>query len=196
MSIQDFPLEETRGTKTKRIARVVVREVIETIVLFAIVMGIFRFTIGNYVIEQTSAKPNYNPGDRILVDQQLYKWTGGLKRGDLIVLEGQQGRTERLFKRVIGLPGEKVEVRENHVFINGQQLLETYVDPTNNFANRSSSKSLGPEEYWVMGDNRAGSSDSTSWNTGILSKDVVGRAWIRYYPFDKLQLIHGVTYSP
>ncbi len=172
------------------------REIIETLILFAIVMGVSRVLIGNYMIEQTSAVPNYLPGDRILVDQQIYKYTGGLKRGDLIVLDASVSK-DRLFKRIIGLPGEMLEIRGNQVLINGKALPEPYVTPERNQSNRFSIKrQLGPDEYWVQGDNRDGSQDSRVWNTGIKASEVVGRAWLRYWPLAKIQLIGGITYPP
>ena len=178
----------------RNIGKVVLREILETLVLFAIVMGISRVLIGNYMIEQTSAVPNYLPGDRILVDQQIYKVTGGLQRGDLIVLDASVSK-DRLFKRIIGLPGESLEVRGNQVFINGKLLIEPYVTPERNQSNRFSIKrQLGPEEFWVQGDNRDGSQDSRVWNTGIKASEVVGRAWLRYWPLDKIQLIKGIAY--
>lgn len=159
-------------------------------------MGVSRVLIGNYMIEQTSAVPNYLPGDRILVDQQIYKYTGGLKRGDLIVLDASVSK-DRLFKRIIGLPGEMLEIRGNQVLINGKALPEPYVTPERNQSNRFSIKrQLGPDEYWVQGDNRDGSQDSRVWNTGIKASEVVGRAWLRYWPLAKIQLIGGITYPP
>ena len=188
-------LPQIPGAK-RSLGKVVLREIIETLILFAIVMGVSRVLIGNYMIEQTSAVPNYLPGDRILVDQQIYKYTGGLKRGDLIVLDASVSK-DRLFKRIIGLPGEMLEIRGTQVLINGKVLAEPYVTPERNQSNRFNIKrQLGPDEYWVQGDNRDGSQDSRVWNTGIKASEVVGRAWLRYWPLAKIQLIGGITYPP
>ena len=98
----------------------VLRDIAETIALFVVVFTLSQVLLGNFMIEQRSAYPHYIPGDRILVDKVFYR-LGGLQRGDMIVGRWVNDSTD-VFKRVIGLPGETVQIEDNKVLINGQVL--------------------------------------------------------------------------
>lgn len=165
-------------------SRAVLREIVETIALFLVVFTISQAIVGNFIIEQTSAVPNFLPGDRILIDKVFYRFAG-LRRGDMIVLHCPDGSSQDCFKRVIGLPGDKLEIRQNQVFINGAQINEPYINPEGSDTETSvdpryRSVTLSPTQYYVMGDNRSASGDSR--RRGPIEADtVVGRAWIRYW---------------
>ena len=167
--------------------RVLLREIVETIALFLVVFTLSQAIIGNFIIEQTSAVPNFRPGDRILIDKVLYHATG-LKRGDMIVLHCPDGSNQDCFKRVIALPGEKIEFRQNHVYIDGRQLNEPYINPDGSDTESSvdprfRSVTLSATQYFVMGDNRSASGDSR--RRGPVEGDtIVGRAWLRYWKVD------------
>lgn len=178
-----------------RRARLIVREIAETVALFVAVFIVSQAMLGNFVIEQESAKPNFMPGERILVDKLVYR-VGGIHRGDLVVTRSPRNGSEDLFKRVIGLPGETVQITpDNRVLINGLQLDETYL-PAGAQSNRYGVKEtvLGAGEYFVMGDNRSNSQDSRAWGA-VKTDDLVGRAWLRYWPLERLVLIGGVAYA-
>jgi len=169
--------------------KAILRDIVETVVLFLVVFTLSQLLLGNFMIEQRSAWPHYIPGDRILVDKVFYHLTR-LNRGDMIVGKWQSDTTD-VFKRVIGLPGEKVEIVNNKVLINGAVLPEPYLEPGVFTALQISGKNtwqLGPDEYFVMGDNRIESGDSRSHGS-MLAKDIVGHAWIRYWPLNKFSLI-------
>jgi signal peptidase I len=178
---------DTQLSEQQSKGKAILRDIAETIALFLVVFTLSQVMLGNFMIEQRSAYPHYIPGDRILVDKVVYH-VAGLQRGDMIVGKWQSDPTD-VFKRVIGLPGERVDIVNNKVLVNGQQLPEPYLEPgvyTQNMG--KSSWQLGANEFFVMGDNRTESGDSRSHGP-MLAKDIVGRAWLRYWPLPKFMLI-------
>jgi len=147
-----------------------------------------QFVVFTCVVPSGSMIPTIQLQDRLVVDRLFYKM-GSLERGDIIVFEAPEKQAladmkgQRLVKRLIGLPGETIEVKDGSVWIDGQELNEPYVS-------LMGGPSFGPEpvpegSYFVMGDNRPGSNDSRFW--GFLDQKLVeGRAWVRYWPFDRL----------
>lgn len=168
-------------------ARAILRDITETVALFLVVFTLSQVFLGNFMIEQRSAYPHFMPGDRILVDKLLFK-LNNLNRGDMIVGKWQSDSID-VFKRVIGLPGETIKIANNKVYANGVQLNERYLEPgvvTNEYGWRE--RKLGPGEYFVMGDNRMDSGDSRQHGPMQIN-GVVGRAWLQYWPLQKLTLI-------
>jgi signal peptidase I len=183
--VQRDTLEDAPQSRGKAI----LRDIVETVALFLVVFTLSQLLLGNFMIEQRSAWPHYVPGDRILVDKVFYR-LGGLQRGDMIVGKWQSDSTD-VFKRIIGLPGEKVEIINNKISINGTLFTETYLEPgvfTSLQIPGKNTWQLAPDEYFVMGDNRVESGDSR-FRGPMLSKDIVGHAWVRYWPLSKFSLI-------
>ncbi len=167
----------------------ILRDVVETIALFLVVFTLSQLLLGNFMIEQRSAYPHFVPGDRILVDKVFYR-LGGLQRGDMIVGRWVTDPTD-VFKRIIGLPGDKVQIIDSKVYINGKLLPEPYLEPgvyTSLQIPGKSSWQLGADEYFVMGDNRTEIGDSRGHGP-MKAADIVGRAWLRYWPLSKFTLI-------
>jgi len=154
------------------------REVIETIVLTVVIFLLIQTVVRNFRVVGTSMEPNLHDGQYLIVDKISYR-LGEIKRGDVIVFEPPNRPGEDYVKRVIGLPGELVEIRHGQVFINNEPLDEPYVVRPGSYS--MSPRRVGPNELFVLGDNRNSSSDSHNW--GMLSQDkVVGKAWISYWP--------------
>ncbi len=128
------------------------------------------------VVEGTAMLPAFKNGDRILIDKNL----GELKRGDVISFLYPKDRSKWYIKRVVGLPGEVVEIRAGKVYINGQVLDEPYVDESYNQSKASFPPRQVPEyQYFVMGDNRDNSSDSRYW--GTVDKELIkGKYYMTY----------------
>jgi len=169
-------------------------EVMQTLVLAGLLIVFFRtFIFQNFVVEGSSMFPTLIQGDRLIVSRLSY-FVGEPARGDIIVFQYPFGPERDFVKRIIGLPGETIAIQNGQVFINGAPLPpEEYVQ------NRSSDTfapiTLGEDEYFVMGDNRSGSSDSRSW--GPLQKHfIIGRAWLIYYPFEHFQLLQHANLEP
>lgn len=127
-----------------------------------------------------SMLPTLEDGDNLLVDKLTYRFRAP-KRYEIIVFPYKYKEETYYIKRIIGLPGERVQIKEGYVYINGELLPENYGAEVMREAGIAEDEiTLGKDEYFVLGDNRNYSSDSRTANVGILKgKDLVGRAWIR-----------------
>jgi len=162
-------------------------ETIQTLVLAGLLIVFFRtFIFQNFVVEGSSMFPTLIQGDRLIVSRLSYV-IGEPERGDIIVFQYPYGPEKDYVKRIIGLPGETVSIKNGTVIIDGKPLpAEDYVK--NKSRETKAPVTLGDDEYFVMGDNRTGSSDSRSW--GPLQRHfIIGKAWLIYYPFDHFQLL-------
>jgi len=150
---------EPRGNAS----RAILREIVETIALFVVVFMIARFAIGNYSILGQSMEPNYHEDQRLLVDK-ITPHLFGYNRGDIVIVHSPMQDIE-LIKRLIGKPGDTIELRDNRVYVNGEPLNEPYLPPSaNSGPTRGDSKwTLGTDEYFILGDNRSFSQDSRSF---------------------------------
>ena len=170
------------------------RDIFLIIVVF-ILFGVFF--VQPVVVEGTSMLPELHDGERLLVNKlvyykiQGYSW-GHIERGDIVVFWYPNDPDKSFVKRVIGLPGETVEIRSGKVIINGNTLNEDYLDAAHN----SSFPNLSPRivekhHYFVLGDNRDNSLDSRSWGL-VPEKYIYGKAFFRYWkPANMGFLEHG-----
>ena len=165
------------------------REIVETALLTAIIFLAVNAVIGRFRIESVSMQPNLYEGEYVIVDKVSYSLNSP-QRGDIIVFE--KAAQPDLIKRVIGLPGDTVEVRNAQVFVNGTALVEPYVANPPNYA--FGPVQVEPGRYFVMGDNRSNSSDSHVWGT-IPRETIVGRAWIIYWPPPNWQIVPHYSYA-
>ncbi len=165
------------------------REIVETALLTAIIFLVVNAVIGRFRIESVSMQPNLYEGEYVIVDKISYTLSTP-QRGDIIVFE-KTGQPD-LIKRVIGLPGDTVEVRNQQVFVNGVALKEPYIANPPNYA--FGPVQVEPGRYFVLGDNRSNSSDSHVWGT-IPADTIVGRAWIIYWPPPNWQIVPHYSYA-
>ena len=163
------------------------REVVETIIpAVLIALFITLFLAQATQVYGQSMEPNLHPGQRVIVEKVSYRLHPP-HRGDIIVLRLREQGGNYLIKRVVGLPGETMEIRDQHVLINGHALNEPYLDKP--LQGSMPSRQI-PEGYvFVLGDNRGFSNDSRSFGPVSLA-NVIGRAWIRYWPPDQAGLVH------
>ncbi|MEO6334431.1 MAG: signal peptidase I [Pyrinomonadaceae bacterium] len=177
-------------TESLRLAR----DIFLIIVVF-ILFGVFA--VQPVVVEGTSMLPQLNDGERLLVNKLVYykfqgfSW-GHLERGDIVVFWFPKEPDKSYVKRIIGLPGEMIEVRNGKVFIDGQELNEDYLDTEHNQSLPSfPAKRVEDHHYFVMGDNRDNSSDSRYWGL-VPEKYIYGKAFFRYWkPSNMGFLEHG-----
>ncbi len=167
---------------------------IETIVIaLAIFVVVYRFLFQPHQVKGNSMYDNFHDGEYLLTDKVSYRFHEPA-RDDVIVFKAPGNEDYDYIKRVIGLPGDKVEVKGGHVFLNGQQLDESgYLDPrivthAGVFAKEGQTVTVPQTEYFVMGDNRNNSSDSREWGL-VPQANIVGKAWVRYWPLNRLGLI-------
>lgn len=162
-----------------RSARSLGREIIETIILTLVIFFLIRTVVQNFRIEGFSMEPNLHAGQYLIVNKFVYRWLHPPQRGDVIVFEYPRSPDRDFIKRVIGLPGEKVEVRRGKVYINDRPLDEPYLNTLGSYD--WGPQVIGPDEYFVLGDNRNNSSDSHSWGT-LPKANIIGKAWVSYWP--------------
>lgn len=172
----------------------IIWETLQTLVLAGLLIVFFRtFIFQNFAVEGSSMVPTLIQGDRLIVSRLSYM-LGEPARGDIIVFQYPFGPDRDFVKRVIGLPGETLAIQNGQVFINGKPLPpEDYVQ--NKSHDTYAPITLGDDEYFVMGDNRTGSSDSRSW--GPLQKHfIIGKAWLIYYPFQHFRFLQHPDMEP
>lgn len=157
------------------------------VVVFAVAIFLFLYllVLQPHKIKGASMEPNFPNGEYLLTDKVTYRF-GEPKRGDVIVFKAPGAEGDEYIKRIIGLPGEGVSVRNGRVYINGKEIKETYIPDINptyggNFLPENTSFTVPEGSYFVLGDNRLHSSDSRSF--GPVTRDkITGRAWLVYWP--------------
>ena len=161
-----------------------VREVIETIVLTILMFLVIRLAVQNFNIEGMSMEPSLHDKELILVDKWTYLFHAP-SRGDVVVFVAPTHSDQDYIKRIVALPGDTITIHDTIVIVDGVTLNETYVDPHrqgNVYAYKTiSNMIIPPNDYFVLGDNRIGSSDSRDW--GVLPRsNIIGRAALVYWP--------------
>lgn len=132
-------------------------------------------------VEGTAMEPNFSAGDRLFMRSDLTK----IGRGDVIYFKYPKDETKTYLKRVIGLPGERVEIKNGLVLIDGQVIDEPYVDTKYDQSGTSFPERTVPQNhYYVMGDNRDNSSDSRYWGT-VDKRLLLGKYYATYYSAQK-----------
>jgi len=148
-------------------------------------------------IKGDSMQPNYPDGEYLLTDKVTYRFHEP-KRGDVVVFEAPN-KYDEYIKRIIGLPGETVSLKNGHVYINHKLLKESYISNSiattgNLFLKDNEEVKVPPNNYFVLGDNRPYSSDSRSWGFVIKNK-ITGRAWFIYWPLKNAGNVAKVQYN-
>ncbi len=172
-------------------------EIIKVVIIaLLIVLPIRYFIFQPFIVRGQSMEPNFSHGDYLIVDQITYRFKEP-QRGEVVVFEYPNNPSIRYIKRIIGLPGETIEVKEGQVIIyNGQEtiVLEEvdYLSPSA-FTAGEVSFSLGSKEYFVLGDNRTASADSRRWGP-LPRENIIGRTWIRAWPFVAFAKIEAPEY--
>src|SRR5215203_5765988 len=147
-------------------------------------------------VEGTSMLPRLHDGERIFVNKLIYYGLPEIERGDIVVFWYPNDPTKSYIKRVIGLPGDTVQVRGGRVFVNGKELQEPYLEHSLNVASADEPLiSVKAHYYFVMGDNRDNSSDSRVWGL-VPEKYIYGKALFRYWPLSKASVIRHETEYP
>jgi signal peptidase I len=178
-------------------ARLLIRDLIFALMIAALVVV---FIVQPVKVEGTSMLPRLHDGERIFVNKLIYydeyRWAPKVDRGDIVVFWFPDDPSKSYIKRVIGLPGDKVEIHEGMVRVNDRDLDEKYLDPRFNLSHRSQPPVyVRPNYYFVMGDNRDNSSDSRIWGL-VPKKYIYGKALFRYWPIGEASVIHHENVAP
>jgi len=169
----------------------ILREVVITILIAVAVFVLLRLTVQSYTVVMSSMEPNFQEGECIMVNKVCYR-SSGPQRGEVIVFDPSFDSEYPFIKRVIGLPGETVEIKDGRVSINGTALEEdeyimappTYTMPATE---------VPEDEYFVLGDNRNNSTDSSKGWT-VPRDNIIGKAWFIYWPPSKLGVVKHYSY--
>ncbi len=145
----------------------------------AVIWLIVNFATARYVVDGESMEPNLHTGQFLIVSRLAYRF-GTPQRGDIIVFDFPNNPADDYVKRIIGLPGDTVTIEQGNIYINDQLLVEPYLPDQPAFPYQGRWV-VPPGAYFVLGDNRAHSSDSRTW--GMLADDaIIGKAWLSYWP--------------
>ncbi len=176
------------------------RELIETLVIAALLFFGMRLVMPAVVVDGVSMVPSLQNGQHLLENRLAYvnMEIGGKKyylfhkpqRGDIVVIEPPIPHDKPFIKRLIGLPGDTVLIKDNKVFVNGVALDEHYIAqaPAYTWPTDGKPHTLGPDEYFVLGDNRNASEDSHFFGP-IHAKNIMGKTWVSFWPLDDLKFL-------
>lgn len=159
---------------------------IDIIIVFVGVYIIITFVGQRTSVVGESMESTLHNGDQIVIDKFSYRFREP-KRFDIVVFPYRMNPEMYYIKRIIGLPGEKVQIKNKKIYINGAELKENFgKEPILKYGVADQPIIVQKDEYFVMGDNRNNSSDSREMDVGnIERKDIVGRAWLRIWPLNK-----------
>jgi signal peptidase I len=186
------------------------REVIETVALAVFLVLLIQSSVQNYRVEGPSMEPLFVGGDRVVVSKvgyteinaehaagflptvgaevgQLWHPFGEPQRGDVIVFRWPRDERQNFVKRIIGSPGDEIRVELGQVFVNGEPLDEPYLEYT--LRQTLNDHVVGPDAYYVMGDNRPQSDDSRHWGD-VPRENVVGKVEVTYWPPDRFSVLN------
>jgi len=174
----------------------IVEEVLRTIIFVVVVTVLFDMAIPRSLVDGRSMEPTFEDGERLIVSRVNYLLTTP-QRGDVVVFNSLNPNEPgiMLIKRVLGLPGDTVEFREQELYINGIRVEEPYTrDMCNTFRCSDEIWTLAAGEYFVMGDNRNNSQDSRRFGPVPL-QNMVGRVVFRYWPPLRFGLLDQYEYD-
>lgn len=182
--VEDFE-EKERG---------VLHEILSFLIYVAVVVGV-TFLIIHFVGQRTyvsgsSMENTLSDGDNLIVDKITYRFSDP-QRFDIIVFPFRYEDHVYYIKRIIGLPGETVQITDGDIYIDGEILQESYGREVIKDSGLAAEPIvLGEDEYFVLGDNRNDSTDSRDPSVGVIHRDeIIGRAWLRIWPLDKFGVL-------
>jgi signal peptidase I len=168
------------------------------IITLAIILPIRYFLFQPFYVRGASMEPSYHDKDYLIIDEITYRFSDP-KRGDVVVIRNPTNKTEFFIKRIIGLPGETLELKDGEVIIynavntTGLRLQEEYLSP--NLSTTGGQRVvLSESQYYVLGDNRQVSLDSRYFGA-LDRKNIIGRAWLKVWPFKEFGHFTQPEYS-
>lgn len=175
----DTPVESAPQRSSSSSA---VREILQTLILAVVLYFLIDLVVARVRVENISMLPTLQPGEFVLVNKMAYE-LGDFNRGDIVVFH--YSPEEDYIKRVIGLPGDEVQVGNGQVMVNGQLLDEPYISAPPQY---TGTWEVPAGNLFVLGDNRNQSSDSHRWGF-IEQESVIGEAMVVYWPLDEVKIL-------
>ena len=194
----DGPVTQADSAPTSTPKRIL-RPIAEIATLLAMLYALATFAVNSISINDDTMRPNLSGGQRVLINRLSYRLTPPL-RGDVVAVRDPRNAEQWVARRVVGLPGEEIEVVGNQVSINGRAMAEPYLDPSSLqtlLGERQITRKqyqLGEAEYFLMSDKRTVGIDSRDW--GAVSPDrIEGRLGLVYWPPDTISLTKHAQYE-
>lgn len=163
------------------------KDAFKYIIVIVIVLLLFIFVVGIEQVVGPSMEPTLKQGNVIIVNKLTYR-LHEIQRNDVVIITKED---KHMVKRIVGLPGEKVEYKDNYVYVDGKKYKEKFIDGVNtdDFSISDLGYDVIPDDmYLVLGDNREDSRDSRSF--GLVEKEnIIGKVWIRIFPFNKINFV-------
>ena len=212
----ESPVQTTPALTNEQTARSGLRpllvEILQTVLLTLIIFAGVRSVVQNFKVDGASMEPTLHTGEYLLISKisylrldgaplQLaedvglaprnvdgYYPFGGPQRGDIVVFRYPELPDRDFIKRIIGLPGDTVQIERGHVFVNGVMLHENYIEAVPSYS--MPAEKVPPDSFFVLGDNRPNSSDSHIWGY-VPQFDMIGKAWVSYWPPSEWGLVAG-----
>jgi signal peptidase I len=195
----------TQPQAEKNQASRAVREIVETLLLAALIFFLVRLVVLNFRVDGESMIPNLENEQMLLVNRNAYQFydIGGTRyypfdppeRGDVVVFDPPEESEKPYIKRIIGLPGERITFGDGHVFVDGVMLEEDYIlDKTRCGQRNYCDEVVPPDQVFVLGDHRSNSTDSRVFGP-VPIENVVGKAWVSYWPIDDIGFVPHETYA-
>lgn len=184
-------MEKHESEKEQGILSTLLGWIVYLLVLIGMTYVIITFVGQRTVVSGSSMETTLSDGDNLIVDKLSYRFRDP-ERFDIIVFPYKYEERTFYIKRIIGMPGDTIQIMDGYVYINNE-LLESdiYGNEVMEYASIAADPiELGEDEYFVLGDNRNHSSDSRDPSVGVLTRDdLIGRAWVRIYPFNEMGVI-------
>jgi len=217
-----FLRRSSAGSRIRKVGR----ELAETVILAVLIFFAVKAVVQNFRVEGASMEPSLQTEEYLLVNKAIYFRVDmdkvhqflpfipgdngeekhlfrAPRRGDVIVFRFPMDPSRDFIKRVIGVPGDTVEVKDEKVYINGAPLVEPYILATPNYT--YGPKTVPPGEFFVLGDNRRNSYDSHAWGNTcpaqqqcdfVPEENIIGQAWISYWPLDAFGFVNNKIIKP
>lgn len=168
------------------------------VVVLAIMVMIYLFIMSPQEINGASMEPNFHNGEYILTNKIEYKLKDPA-RGDVVVFKSPRNKEIDYIKRVIGLPGDTVSLKNNALYVNGEKVEEPYLEPNvvifgGSYLREGEEITVSEGMYFVAGDNRPHSSDSREFGP-VPKEDFIGKAFLRYWPFSEFGFVPHPEYN-
>ncbi|MBL8129439.1 MAG: signal peptidase I [Chloroflexia bacterium] len=198
------PSESSPASNSQNQTFRAVREIVETLLLAALIFFLVRLVVLNFRVDGQSMTPNLDNEQMLLVNRNAYQfvdWQGNTfypfdppERGDIVVFNPPTESDKPYIKRIIGLPGDEVTFSNGQVFVNGHMLEEDYIEDRTRCQRNDYCDVIVPEgEIFVLGDHRSNSSDSRVFGP-VPIENVIGKAWLSYWPIDDIGFVPHESY--
>lgn len=190
--VMDFFSEQEQGDPEGSIKDFFIELLQVVIVALIIIIPVRYYFIKPFYVKGASMEPTFYDHEYLVIDEISYRFKDPV-RGDIIVFRYPKDPKQYFIKRIVGLPGETVQITNNQVFVNGVKVEELYLDDGVDTRGEIV-VTLQPDEYFVLGDNRNYSLDSRSFGP-LPRRYIVGKTWIRGWPFDKITVFDPPVYN-